>query len=177
MSPFLRAVLAASLPLLLAACATVPHEDKAADGASRASVSYVNDAEYTDFSRVERERLTMEKELDAHFARLAQRLPAGQTLAVEVRDIDLAGRMEWTRLQNQDIRLLTGGADWPRMRLQYTLSENGQVLRSAVANLSDMTYLQHLNRYSSNETLRYEKQMLDDWFQSTFAPPPLSRRN
>jgi hypothetical protein len=32
-----------------------------------------------------------------------------------------------------------------------------------------MTYLDKLNRYSSGETLRYEKQMLDEWFQARFA--------
>ena len=32
-----------------------------------------------------------------------------------------------------------------------------------------MSYLQHINRYSNNDALRYEKRMIDDWFKNTFG--------
>ncbi|HZX26131.1 MAG TPA: DUF3016 domain-containing protein [Telluria sp.] len=34
--------------------------------------------------------------------------------------------------------------------------------------LSNMDYLMRLNIYSSGDPLRYEKQMIDDWFKSDF---------
>ena len=48
--------------------------------------------------------------------------------------------------------------------LRYTLTENGQVLRSGEAKISDMNYLHRINRHWDSESLRYEKRMLDEWF-------------
>ena len=38
-----------------------------------------------------------------------------------------------------------------------------------------MSYLQHINRYSRNDALRYEKRMIDDWFKNTFGVKPQGR--
>jgi hypothetical protein len=38
--------------------------------------------------------------------------------------------------------------------------------------LSDMNYLYHLTRYSDGDALRYEKQMIDDWFEKDIAAKP-----
>ena len=65
-----------------------------------------------------------------------------------------------------DIRVLKGGADWPVIKLRYSVESQGKVLRSGEARVADMSYLTHTNRYSSNEPLRYEKRMLDEWFKS-----------
>ena len=70
---------------------------------------------------------------------------------------------------------MTGRADWPRLRLRYTLEQHGKVIASGNAYLSDMSYLQHINRYSSNDALRYEKRMIDDWFKNTFGVKPQGR--
>jgi hypothetical protein len=35
-----------------------------------------------------------------------------------------------------------------------------------------MNYLNHINRYFDGESLRYEKQMIDDWFEKTIGPLP-----
>ena len=174
MSLFPRALVAASLPLLLAACATtIPAAAPTGPAvAPRVSVVYLKDKDYTDFSRTERDRLTMEKDLTSHFAALAQRLPAGQTLTIDVSDIDLAGRIDYGRARSDDLRIMTGRADWPQMTLHYTLASDGVVLRSADASLSDMDYQNHLSLRSNTEPLRYEKQMIDDWFQKTFMPWP-----
>jgi hypothetical protein len=32
-----------------------------------------------------------------------------------------------------------------------------------------MSYLQRINRYSTSDALRYEKKMIDDWFENTFG--------
>ena len=63
------------------------------------------------------------------------------------------------------------------MELQYRLEQDGQVVASGSDRLSNMTYLDRLNRYAGSDTLRYEKPMLDEWFKKTFgAPAQLSRK-
>ncbi|MBY0240555.1 MAG: DUF3016 domain-containing protein [Burkholderiaceae bacterium] len=133
-----------------------------------ATVTYIEPDKFIDvpFSPIDRERVL--KELTDHFTRLGKQLPAGQDLTVEVTELDLAGRIEPTRRSGNEIRLLTGGADWPRMHLRYRLTQNGQVLNSGESDLASLNYLQEMNRYGSSETLRHEKQMIDAWFGKTF---------
>ena len=131
------------------------------------SVTYVKPEDYLDVPRSEIERDRMLKDFSDYFAKLDKKLPAGQTLKIEVLDIDLAGRL-YPRYNGEDIRILKGGADWPRMDLRYTVEQDGRVVRSGEAKLSDMMYLEHSRLIHRNESLRYEKQMLDDWFSKTF---------
>lgn len=133
-----------------------------------ATVTYIEPDKFIDvpFSPIDRERVL--KELTDHFTRLGKQLPAGQELTVEVTELDLAGRIEPTRRSGNEIRLLTGGADWPRMHVRYRLTQDGQVLNSGEADLASLNYLQEMNRYGSSETLRHEKQMIDAWFGKTF---------
>lgn len=120
------------------------------------------------FAPTDREQVL--KELSDHFARLGKDLPPGQDLRVEVLDLDMAGHIRPSFRGRPDIRILTGGADWPTMVVRYTLESNGKVIASGEDKLSDMDYLQRINRYSDGDTLRYEKRMIDDWFKAKFAP-------
>lgn len=103
-----------------------------------------------------------------HFAYLGKDLPHGQDLRLEVVDLDMAGYIRPNFRGRQDIRILRGGADWPTMVVRYSLESNGQVIASGEDRLTDMGYLQHLNRYSDGDPLRYEKRMIDDWFKAKF---------
>lgn len=134
-----------------------------------ASVTYVEPDKFADmpFSPVDREHIL--KDLSEHFAKLGKLLPAGQELKVEVTDVDLAGRLDYTRRSGNEIRILRGMADWPRMELRYSLVQDGAVLKSGDAKLSDMTYMEHARMINANDSLRFEKQMLDDWFAKTFG--------
>jgi len=132
------------------------------------TVKYEDPDNFQDMPRWEKDRDQILKDLSAHFAKLGQKLPPGQDLNIVVKDIDLAGR-EWpSRRRIEDIRILRGGADWPTMHLTYTLEQNGQVIKSGDEHVSNMMYLNRLNRYTDGDGLRYEKQMLDEWFSSTF---------
>ncbi|ELX12329.1 DUF3016 domain-containing protein [Janthinobacterium sp. HH01] len=161
--PYARPLLAAMLALLAgAAWADV-------------TVSYVKPDDFADVPRnaVDRERVL--KDFSDYFATFNKRLPAGQNLKIEVLDIDMAGRLWPRRSGGEDIRVLNGGADWPRMHLRYTLEQDGKVLRSGDEQLSNMNYMQGVSRYSDGDTLRYEKQMLDDWFKKTIVPQVAAR--
>ncbi|WGG49910.1 DUF3016 domain-containing protein [Rugamonas sp. DEMB1] len=133
------------------------------------NIHYVEPERFSDvpFSPVERERVL--KQLSEHLAKLGRQLPAGQTLKVEVLDVDLAGRM-YPRRGGDEIRVMNGGADWPRLHLRYTLEAGGQLLRSGDDELSNMNYQDRISRYGGDDALRYEKQMLDEWFAKRFAP-------
>lgn len=151
----------------------------AAAGAASAgvTVSYEHADKYRDmpFSQLDREEVL--RQLSEHFAKLGEELPAGQDLRITVTDLDMAGRIEPARWHfNNDIRVMRGGADWPTMKLRYTLEQNGQVLRSGEMNISNMMYMDRLNRYSSGDPLRYEKQMVDDWYKNTITAPKLSSK-
>lgn len=137
---------------------------------AQVSVSYVKPEEFMDVPRSELERERLLKEFTSYFATLDKKLPAGQQLKIEVLDIDLAGRLWPRRSGGEDIRIMNGGADWPHIKLRYTLEENGTVLRSGDSDLSNMMYQQRFTRYSDADPLRYEKQMIDDWFEKTITP-------
>jgi hypothetical protein len=137
---------------------------------AQVSVSYVKPEEFVDVPRGELERERVLKEFTSYFSTLDKKLPAGQQLKIEVLDIDLAGRLWPRRSGGDDIRVMNGGADWPHMKLRYTLEQNGTVLRSGDGELSNMMYQQRFTRYSDSDPLRYEKQMIDDWFDKTITP-------
>ena len=141
-----------------------------------ATVNFVKPDEFIDMPRSPQDREQVLKEVARHFDKLAKDLPAGQELKINVTDIDLAGREEPRRWAISDIRIMRGGADWPTMKLSYTLEQGGQVLRSGEETLKNMMYQQRINRYSSGDALRYEKQMVDDWFQTTILGSQVSSR-
>lgn len=137
--------------------------------AGTAKVTFVQPENFADvpFTHWERERVL--DELRHHFNKLAARLPADQQLNVEVTDVDLAGQTWPTRFRGQDIRIMNGGADWPHMTLRYTITQGGQVIKSGEEDLSDMAYQQSMSRYRGDDALRYEKRMLDQWFNNRVA--------
>ncbi|PHV47478.1 hypothetical protein CSQ91_25010 [Janthinobacterium sp. BJB301] len=138
-------------------------------------VSFEQPDKYTDVPFSPSDRQVALDGLADHFQFLGKSLRPGQELKIEVTDVDLAGREDLTRRGASTIRVMDGRTDWPRLRLRYTLAQNGKVIASGNAYLSDMSYLQRLGRYSSTDALRYEKQMIDDWFRNTFDIKPRGR--
>jgi len=132
-------------------------------------VQYDKPDQFTDLPFDQSQRDSVLKELTAHFVKLGQSLPAGQNLQIKITDIDLAGREDPRLRGGNDIRIMNGRVDWPRIQLHYVLEQDGKVIRSADAALSDMSYLSRINRYANDERLRYEKLMIDDWFSTTFG--------
>jgi hypothetical protein len=140
------------------------------------TVTYVQPDKFSDVPFVTWDREETLKELTEHFTKLGDSLPPGQDLRIEVTDIDLAGRLIPNARAGRDLRVLSGRADWPRIELRYAVEQNGQVLKSGEARLTDMSYLDHTTRYFDSEALRYEKQMIDDWFEKTIGPLPRRSR-
>ncbi len=153
-------------PLLAAAAAALLAASPAQ--AAGAKVAFPGAEHYADAGDTAAQRERTQAELAAHLAGLAQRLlPADLTLEVDVLEIDLAGIVEPTR--RGDLRVVRGGADWPRLTLRYSLVKDGQVQLAATERLADLAYTMNLGTRLSSDPLRFEKRLLDDWFRERFA--------
>ncbi|WP_456447267.1 DUF3016 domain-containing protein [Thiolapillus sp.] len=110
------------------------------------------------------------KELETTITRLAESLPDGQTLEMNVTDLDLAGdvKISGARTQHQDVRVVKDS--YPaRMKFHYRLLDaSGKVLKEGDEKLQSRT-LSASMRTGSSESLGMEKRMLRSWFKRTFA--------
>ncbi len=159
--------LAGAAALLLVALATAP----AAHAAGQVQVKWIDPDKFADAGRGAFER---ERTLDAlaeHLKGLGRQLPDGQTLSIEVTDLELAGELEPFGRFHQDVRVLRGRADWPRISLRYSLTDGTRTLARGDADLSDPNYLYRSLRSTRTGALAYEKRMLDDWVATLVAAP------
>ncbi|MBD9480888.1 DUF3016 domain-containing protein [Pseudoxanthomonas sp. PXM02] len=147
-----------------------------ADGGA-VSVSWTDPAKFSDIkysgNRWESARGTWVTQLATYLRDEAgQRLARGQTLDVTISDIDRAGRYEPTaRAGLDDIRIVKDIYP-PRMTLTFTLKgADGQVVAEGERKLVDHAFLMGA-QINSNDNLRYEKRLIDDWLRKEFRDSP-----
>lgn len=151
--------------LSLLACSVLAAQPAFAAG--RVEVQYLEPEQFSDIGRSVIEREQVMAELTRYIDRqLAPQLAAGQTLRIAFTDIDLAGEQRFGRLH--DIRVLRGGADWPRLALNYTLLDGSRTVRQGSVKLSDPSYMFSGTRALESTSLGYEKRLLARWFDETF---------
>ena len=136
-------------------------------------VAYTNPEGYADMKvgagPVKKQQEMVLRELRKHLEKLGdETLSPGDTLKVEVLDINLAGRDQPWNAGNADQRLLDA-ANWPSIRLRYVLERNGQPASQAEERVSDQDYLDHSALGGRSDPLRYEKKMLSEWFRDRFG--------
>lgn len=134
----------------------------------RVEVRYATPERFTDAGFGARELERTQRVLSAHLARLAARLPDGQLLKVEVRDIDLAGELE--SFAYDRVRVLGRAPDRPRLDLRFELQAEGRVLDQGEAVLTDLAYLERGVGPQRGEPLSHERRLLDAWFAERIAP-------
>jgi hypothetical protein len=139
-----------------------------ARAAGTAEVNYIKPERFTDIGFRPWEREQALKDLSEHLGRLGRKLPDGQTLRVDVLDVDLAGEESYRGVH--DTRILRGRADWPRINLRYTLLEGDRTLKTGEDQLADMNYFFYSRGTIDYQTLFYEKRLLDRWFAELVAP-------
>jgi hypothetical protein len=165
----LVAALAAALPALGGAAPTPPkHID------SRMQVNFFEPEKYTD---VKMSHMGDDRDRDDLLGRIRDYLieqakyyvPLGQTLEITFTDIDMAGDYEpWRNMQLQDVRIVKDLYP-PRMALSFRLTDaEGNVLKQGKRDLRDMSFLLKLS-IDRNDTLRHEKNLLEDWLRSEFG--------
>jgi hypothetical protein len=104
--------------------------------------------------------------LKDYIAQRASRILApGQRLDIKVTDVDLAGEYEpWHGPNLSNIRIIKNRYP-PRIDLDFTLyGADGKILRQGHRSLRDMSFLDHAG-ISDNDSLRYEKPMIDRWLR------------
>lgn len=134
------------------------------------TVNFVNPERYSDRDfRSPGKRDGIVREFDRYFHRLGDRyLKDGQSLNIDVLNVDLAGRYEPWQPRFHDVRIMRDTTP-PRFKVRYTLKEGGKVVMSGEENVSDMTYLWNPSARNSGQRFAYEKDMLRDWFRDRFV--------
>ncbi len=161
MRPTICAI-AAAMALVLAPAA--------AQASGTVQVSFVQPEKFADVKDAHGDGTGNLRELKRYLEALgALHVTDGQTMSIEVLDVDLAGDIRYGWRRHEDLRVLDGGADWPRIKLRATLESAGQSARRIEQTITDMAYLSRIPRYGESESLRHEKRMLDEWFDAQFG--------
>lgn len=110
------------------------------------------------------------QEVKKYLESLGERyLKPNQSLKIEILDVDLAGRYEPVRPGGAwDVRILSD-VTWPQIKFHYILEENGEVKIEEKESIRDMEYLRRPDPNFSNDSLRHENAMLDNWFRDRFG--------
>jgi hypothetical protein len=135
-----------------------------APGHAGVAVTFANTQHYAD---ADSRSVNVQKDLRAYLRHLGGRLERGVDLHVTVLDLDLVGFDMSTRGPN-NVRVLTG-ATWPKIKLRYVLTKNRRTVAAGEEWLTDQFYRSRAGMASESDPLRYEKNMLDDWFRTRFA--------
>lgn len=137
----------------------------ATPGFAEVRVSFSEPNRFTDAGRGARQAGEVQREIGLILQRLGQRhLSPGQRLEVEILDVDLAGN-DRVLPGHDEVRVLRGGADWPRIRLRYVFESAPGKTDAGEERLDDKSYLQHGWRGRSSEALPHEKRLLETWFK------------
>lgn len=141
---------------------------------ARAEVRFVEPEKFTD---VRADMMGSDKDRDYYLEmlrehleeRVAKMLPAGHKLVVAVFDVDMAGEFEpWRGPRFQDIRIVKDIYP-PRVTLEFQLLDpRGEVVAQGRRELRDLTFMMNLS-INRNDSLRHEKQLLDEWLREEFA--------
>ena len=168
----LHLLAAATAVTMLAACATTTPASSGPgqlEAAGPVAVSWSDPADFSEMTRgqdrIETLRGTWVRDLAGYLRSSAtERLQAGETLEVELLDVDRAGDYEpWHGPRGDDIRI-TRDIYPPRINLRFRhLDAGGQVLAEGERRLSDGGFMSRTLSHRSTDPLRYEKQLLDDW--------------
>jgi len=106
------------------------------------------------------------KNFEKHFTKLATSLPEGLVLKIEVTNVDLAGD---THIGGINRLRIIKELYSPQLTFSYQLlGADGAEITSAAVELRDMNFMMGSNLRYRNDSLGYEKQMLDDWFKESF---------
>ena len=142
----------------------------AADAAT-AQVEFARPESFTDAGRprpaVDRDESLVPLR-DHLVAEAARRLPADQALYVTITDVDLAGDFEPRQAYSREVRVVKDIYP-PRIELRFRLVRgDGSVVKEGTRSLRDTSFLSR-GATDRQDSLQYEKAMIDRWLESEFA--------
>ena len=91
-------------------------------------------------------------------------LELARPLAIDVMNVDLAGKFEPWRALAYDVRIMRDVYP-PRIMLRYKLTEEQRTLIEGEELVADINYLANPRARPAGDPLRYEKARLSDWFK------------
>ena len=146
------------------------------DESERVSVTWVSPKDFTDMrpgmeTRKRFRNNTMER-LYEYIEKLANELPEGHKLKLNVTDVDLAGQVwpgGFVGFNNpNDVRIIRQ-VDVPRIDFSFELlDQSGKVLKSGEKELKDLAFQERIAGFRRNDSLLYEKNMMKRWFKKEF---------
>ncbi len=160
--------------LIAASSSFVAHAES--EKPDRVNIEWEDPKSYTDVRPSNQSRKRFREStfnrIEKHLEKLALKLPDGQTLKMTVTDLDLAGHVWPGHIAGLDstseVRIIKR-IDIPRVDFSYQLMDaSGAVLKEGEEKLKDMNFQEHGTNRFSDDALRYEKNMLTDWFKNTF---------
>ena len=110
----------------------------------------------------------VQKSLTEEFSSLAENLPAGLKLFVDIKDVDLAGKVNPMIITGgSSVRILTD-IDFPKIIFNYKVTNIADeiVLENTNVIIKDMNYLRSTINHNSTENFYYEAKMISDWFRA-----------
>ncbi|MDN3653708.1 DUF3016 domain-containing protein [Thalassotalea ponticola] len=142
--------------------------------AGEAKVNWIEPNTYTDIRPGDEPRKRFEKrvfsELETYIGELAATLPDGQTLQMDVTNLDLAGDVRYMVGPNNATVRVIEDLYFPKMRFRYQLTDaSGEVLKQGEEKLKDMGFFNSPKRSMRHENFSYEKAMIGEWFEQTFS--------
>jgi hypothetical protein len=116
-------------------------------------------------------------DIAAYLRTLGQRyVPAGSSLDFRITDLDLAGEFEPQLGPNFERVRIFKDVYWPRIDFEFRLADGtGHTIREGRRSVSDQNYLQRAV-FRTGDPLRYEKDMLREWFKKEFSAASTERR-
>jgi hypothetical protein len=108
------------------------------------------------------------KELEAQFQKEAVKLPADQKLKIDIKDLNLAGELEYFHEGFPFGLRVVRNVDFPSMKLSYELRDGkGQVLKSGDSDFNYMEFNSGIQVLQGQAPLHYELDMITKWYQRT----------
>ncbi len=161
---------------------TDPDAPRSVPAEGAVSVDWTDPAQFSEIrhsmNRWEAKRGNWVEQLARHLqTSAAKRLPPGERLQVTLTDITRAGDYEpWHGPNAQDTRIVRDIYP-PRISLTFKRTDaQGNVIAEGERKLSDSGFMYNGSAIGSNDTLRYEKRLLDDWIRKEFRSPELTAR-
>jgi hypothetical protein len=147
--------------------------------AETVSVAFIQPQRFTDAGFTNYEVETNLRKIARHLQWLgAKRLGASEMLAVEVTDVDLAGKWDpGVAPAGMKMRIVKEDVNFPSIALRYRLLVDGRPVAQGEQVISDPVFLRRLNPYASDDQLRYEKKLLDDWFETRIVERSSAKRS
>jgi hypothetical protein len=140
-------------------------------GGGTVQVSFQSPENFTDMSRSSPSSRGADEgylsELRQYIERTgASRIPAGHTLSLTITDVDMAGQFEPERGPRfMDIRVVKTIYP-PRITLNYRLTDpTGAVVSEGDRRLTDMSFEYNSTPINQDDSLRYEKELIDDFLK------------